>query len=162
MASQFRKSPPICLGISLVKLIFRKLRFSKRYLGETVQIKDGQKFRIFRHITVYPQMKTENQIVFIVSIKFARLSHKVNKIASIIPMLLIAGFPGFNAKIYAVNQNNGFWQGMYQWKSKQVLEEYKDSFVFRMMNKRAIKNTVISQEYNNSQLINIIEKRTIL
>ena len=101
-------------------------------------------------------MNSQKKKLFL--IKFASLTHKANKIASIIPMLLIAGFPGFNTKMYAANNKNGYWQGMYQWKSKQTLEEYKQSFVFKMMNKRAIKNTVSSMEFENHQLINFVEQ----
>ena len=157
MAKKFRKSPPVCLGISLVRLLLGKLRYSKQYLGQTVKIEDGQEFAIFRHITVSTRNRNENEIIFIVSFKFARLSHKANKIASIIPMLLITGFPGFNTKIYAVNVGNGYWQGMYQWKSKKHLEEYKKSFVFKMMNKRAITDTIRSNEFSNKKLTDFIE-----
>ena len=157
MAKKIRKSPPVCLGISLVKLLLGKLRYSKQYLGQTVKIEDGQEFVIFRHITVSTCNRNENEIIFIVSFKFARLSHKANKIASIIPMLLITGFPGFNTKIYAVNIGNGYWQGMYQWKSKKHLEEYKNSFVYKMMNKRAITDTVRSNEFSNKKLTDFIE-----
>lgn len=162
MATKFRKSPPVCLGISLIRLLLGRLRYSKQYIGNSVKMDDGQEFTIFRHITAYPIDENETTSVFIVSFKFARLSHKVNKIASIIPMLLITGFPGFLTKIYAVNKENDYWQGMYQWKSKQALEEYKKSFVFKMMNKRAIKNTVSSMEFDNQQLNDYIVKNKIL
>ena len=72
-------------------------------------------------------------------------------------MLLITGFPGFNTKIYAVNIGNGYWQGMYQWKSKKYLEEYKNSFVYKMMNKRAITDTIRSNEFSNKKLTDFIE-----
>ena len=157
MAKKFRKSPPVCLGISLVRLLLGKLRYSKQYLGQTVKIEDGQEFVIFRHITVFTRNRNENEIIFIVSFKFARLSHKANQIASIIPMLLITGFPGFITKIYAVNAGNGYWQGMYQWNSKKHLEEYKNSFVYKMMNKRAITNTIRSNEFSNKKLTDFIE-----
>ncbi|MBE9511078.1 MAG: hypothetical protein IMY71_09385 [Bacteroidetes bacterium] len=157
MATKFRKSPPVCLGISLVRLLLRRLRYSKQYLGNTVKMEDGREFTIFRHITAYPLIESEAATVFIVSFKFARLSHKANKIVSLIPMLLITGFPGFDTKMYVVNNETGYWQGMYQWKSKQALEEYKKSFVFKMMNKRAIKRTVRYIEFNNQQLIDYID-----
>ncbi len=76
-------------------------------------------------------------------------------------MLMIAGFPGFVAKIYAVNPEDGYWQGMYQWKSIKHLEEYKKSFVFRMMNKRAIHETIKSVEMTNQNLIDIIEDKRV-
>jgi len=120
-------------------------------------VKDGQEYDIFRHITDSARNKSKIGTIFIVSFKFARLSHKANKIASIIPMLLITGFPGFNTKIYAVNYETGYWQGLYQWESKQALEEYKRSFVFRMMNKRTISNSLSSIEIINQKLTYFIE-----
>jgi len=158
LIKSFRKSPPACLGISLGRLLLGRLRCSKQYLGDTVKMEEGREFEIFRHISIHPLKKTDTATVFIVSFKFARLSHKANKVASIIPMLLITGFLGFNTKMYAVNKETGYWQGMYQWESNKALEEYKTSFVFRMMNNRAIKNTVNSMEFNNQQLIDYIGK----
>ena len=95
MATKFRKSPPVCLVISIGRLLIGKLKLSKQYLNDTVKMKDGQEFTIFRHITAFPLKKQDTSATYIVSFKFARLSHSANKIASIIPMLLITGFPGF-------------------------------------------------------------------
>jgi hypothetical protein len=71
-------------------------------------------------------------------------------------MLLIAGFPGFHAKMYGVNKETGYWQGMYQWESKAALEEYKKSFVFRMMNRRAIDSSLKYTETENQTLVDFI------
>lgn len=161
MATKFRKSPPVCLLISLGRLLTGKLKLSKHYLKDTVKMEDGQKFMIFRHITAYPVKDIEQATIFIVRFKFARLSYKSNRIASILPMLLITGFPGFQTKMYAVNKENGYWQGMYQWKTPKHLEDYLKSFVYKMMNKRAIKETIISREYINQLLINYIDKNKI-
>ena len=157
MTTQFRKSPLVCLTISLFRLAIGKFRLNDLYLDKTVLMKDNSKYKIFRHITIKSVQNDDVGTVFIVSFKFARLSHKANKKASIIPMLLIAGFPGFVQKIYAVNSVNGYWQGMYQWKSMKYLEEYKKSFVFRMMNKRAIPGSINSFEIENENLVNFVE-----
>ena len=76
-------------------------------------------------------------------------------------MLMITGFPGFVAKMYAVNPDDGYWQGIYQWKSIKHLEDYKKSFVFRMMNRRAINKTIKSVEMINQKLIDIIEDESV-
>jgi hypothetical protein len=120
-------------------------------------MKDNSKYKIFRHISIKNVQNDTASTVFIVSFKFARLSHTANKKASIIPMLLITGFPGFVKKTYAVNPENGNWQGMYQWKSLKYLEEYKKSFVYRIMNKRAIPESIHSFEIENENLLNFIE-----
>jgi hypothetical protein len=161
MSTKFRKSPLICLIISLFRLAIGKLSLNDLYLDKTVLMKDNSKYRIFRHITIKNVENDAETTVFIVSFKFARLSHKANKKASIIPMLLITGFPGFVKKIYAVNPENGYWQGMYQWKSLRHLEEYKKSFVFRIMNKRAIQGSINSFEIENENLVNFIDGRVL-
>lgn len=157
MKSKFRKSPLVCLINSLFHLANGKLSLSDLYLDKTVRMKDNSKFRIFRHITKNNVQRDAKSTVFVVSFKFARFSHKTNQKASIIPMLLIAGFPGFVKKVYAVNPENGYWQGMYEWKSLKDLEAYKQSFVFRMMNKRAIPGSINAFEIENKNLSNFIE-----
>ena len=149
---KIRKLPPVCLVIALVKLITGSLKLSKEYLGAKVKNENGDIFRVFRNIKTQKKTTYRGACVFVVSFKFAHLSHAANKIASIIPMLLIAGFPGFIQKLYAYNPQNGYWQGIYEWKSKQHLEAYKKSFVFRMMNKRAKKGTVKFYEPNYSHV----------
>lgn len=161
MISEIRRTPIVCLLISISQLLTGKLRFSKRYFNIPIKMENGKRFVIFRHITTDPLKFVDGECVFIVSFKFARLSHKANKITSIIPMLMIAGFPGFIAKIYAVNPNDGYWQGMYQWKSINHLEEYKKSFVFKMMNKRAIPDSITSVEITNQSLTDFVDNHKI-
>lgn len=158
MISKFRKSPLICLVISLYRLAIGKLRLTDLYLNKTVLMNDNSEYKIFRHITIENVQKDVAGTVFFVSFKFARLSHEANKKTSIIPMLLITGFPGFVKKIYAVNPENGYWQGMYQWKSLKHLEAYKKSFVFKIMNKRAIPGSINSFEIENENLDNFINR----
>ncbi len=158
METKFRKSPPVCLFISIGRLLIGKLKLSKQYHKDTVKMEDGQEFIIFRHITNSPITNTGHAVTFIVRFKFARLSHNANRFASIIPMLLITGFPGFQSKMYAVNKENGYWQGMYQWKTQKHLQDYLKSFVYKMMNKRAIQETISSHKYSNQLLINYIDK----
>ena len=122
-SSKIRKTPVVCLTIAVIKLLTGRMRLSKQYLHKTVKMESGKKFVIFRHITSYPLNQVDGACVFIVSFKFARLTYKANKLTSIIPMLMIAGFPGFAAKMYAVNPDDGYWQGMYQWKSIEYLED---------------------------------------
>lgn len=161
MASVFRKSPPICLGLSVVSLILGRLRLSRQNVGQTIKMQDGQEFTIFRHIYKHPIRISSSTITFIVSFKFSRLSHNANRMASIIPMLLISGFPGFDAKMYGMNKKNGYWQGMYQWQTKSALEEYKKSFVFRMMNKRAISDTLNSMEIEDQDLLAFVDNHSV-
>jgi hypothetical protein len=161
MATSIRKTPPVCLGISILRMVRGKLRYPKQCLGQKVKIEDGQEFTIFRHASIYPDQVGGTTVVFIVSFRFSHLSHKANRIASLIPMLLITGFPGFGIKMYGVNRSNGYWMGMYQWVSIQALEEYKKSFVFRIMNRRAAENSVTSIQYSNQRLIDCFDELKI-
>jgi len=158
MATKFRKLSLTCLLVAVVKLITGKLRLSNIYMDQIIEIDDNSKFQIFRHITAKKINFNSKHTIFIVSFKFSHLSHKANKLASIIPMLMIAGFPGFVKKIYAVNHQNGYWQGMYQWKSSAYLEAYKKSFIFKVMNKRAIPETIKSIQYENTSLDHFIQQ----
>jgi hypothetical protein len=162
METKFRKSPPVCLIISVGRLLIGKLKVSKYYLRDTVKMEDGEEFMIFRHITDAPVKDTEQAVTFIVRFRFTRLSHNANRIASVIPMLLITGFPGFQTKMYAVNKKNGYWQGMYQWKTRKHLEGYLKSLVYKVMNKRAIEETISSREYSNQLLIDFIDKHKVV
>ena len=159
MKSKFRRLPPVCLIVSVFRLITGKLRLSDLFMGEIIAMDDNSAFQVFRHITDRKVTFTSKYTVFIVSFKFSHLTHKANKIASIVPMLLITGFPGFEKKIYAVNPENGYWQGMYQWESLEYLEEYKKSFVFKVMNKRAIPKTIQSIQFENKSLDNLLKEK---
>jgi len=159
MTSKFRKLPLTCLAISIFRLLIGKLRLSNQFIGKIVEMNKNSNYEIFRHITNKQVDSDSKSTVFIVSFKFSNLSHKANKLTSIIPMLLITGFPGFVKKIYAVNHKNGYWQGMYQWESIENLEEYKKSFVYKVMNKRATPESMNSVQYENKSLDSyILEK----
>jgi hypothetical protein len=134
-----------------------KLKYSSINLNKSVQTEDGSEFIVFRQISRYPKLASKHSCVFIVRFKFKHLSHKANRIASKIPMLLIAGHPGFVSKCYAVNHKNGYWQGMYEWKSLQDLEAYKESFVFRVMNRRAVSNSVQFKTMINQNLTQYLD-----
>jgi hypothetical protein len=159
MTSKFRRHPLACIGVTVFRLITGKLRLSKQFIGEIIEMDDLSSYKIFRHITDRKVAFNSKNTVFIVSFKFAHLSHRGNKIASIIPMLMITGFPGFVKKIYAVNPENGFWQGMYQWESSEHLEDYKKSLVFKVMNKRAIPGTINSIQFQDKSLDSFINEK---
>jgi hypothetical protein len=156
MSKKLRKLPPVCLSVALLDFLTGNLRMSREFVGCKTISDDGQAFTIFRQIKKRKPEIFDDCTTFVVKFKFARLSHRANKLASIIPMLLIAGFPGFVQKLYAVNNETGYWQGMYEWKSVNHLESYKKSFVYRMMNKRALKGTVQSRMIPNCHLSDLI------
>jgi hypothetical protein len=121
-----------------------------------LESESGARYKVFRNIRTREVDPGLLETVFVVGFKFARLSFKANKLASIIPMLLIAGFPGFRQKIYAVNEQNGYWQGMYQWRSEAHLKAYLKCFVFRMMNRRALEHSISTQIYPGKTIEELI------
>ena len=40
--SSFIKIPPVCLAVSLVRLVQGRLRYSKQHLGGIIKMEDGQ------------------------------------------------------------------------------------------------------------------------
>lgn len=161
MAMSFRKNPFLCLLFSLGRVLIGRLKYSNEYVGITLKMENGEAYRIFRHIRSVPQTDDEQGSVFIVNFKFARLSQTANRFVSQVPMLLITGFPGFRVKMYAVNQENGYWLGIYQWESKHALDAYKQSLVLRLMNSRAIDGTVTYHELDHCRLTDYIEQHKV-
>lgn len=157
MLKNVRRLPPVCLSIAILELVVGKLRISREFVGRETAADDGQVYTIFRQIKKGKAEYDDGRIAFVVRFKFARLSHRANKLASILPMLLIAGSPGFVQKMYAVNPENGYWQGMYEWRSGKHLEAYRQSFVYRMMNKRSLHGTLHSRTIPNGRLADLIE-----
>ena len=123
-------------------LFISKLHFPSNYNNQIVRMDDGIEFRIFRHMHLKSSSQSESGSILIVRFKFKKFSHNTNIILSGIPILLIAGFPGFRDKLWMIDWKTGYWQGMYQWENVEAIEKYKKSFVLGMMNKRAIDKSI--------------------
>ena len=102
-------------------------------------MEDGRRFRVFRHLALRgPGAGAEDSsAVFVVRFRFARLPERLNRLLSLIPVPLIGGYPGFRHKVWMVDEESGYWQGVYEWKSAAAVEAYRGSFVLRLMNRRA-------------------------
>lgn len=161
MAMSIRKNPFVCLLHSLGRMLDGRLKYYNEHVGTTLKMENGEVYHIFRHIRLAPQSQDEQGSVFVVNFKFARLSQKANRFVSQVPMLLITGFPGFRVKMYAVNRENGYWLGLYQWESKQALDAYKQSLVLRLMNSRAREGSVTYHELDEYRLIDYIAEHKI-
>ncbi|MBN1781532.1 YdhR family protein [bacterium] len=122
---------------SLFNLIAGRLTFPGEYRGRTVKMEDGSEFRIFRHMHLESGHASPGESILIVRFKFRRFDHRTNIRLSRIPVLPIAGYPGFRDKLWMIDQESGFWQGIYQWENPDALERYKKSFILHVMNKRA-------------------------
>lgn len=154
----FRKSPPVCLLNATKDLVIGHLHFSQEYSGKGILMDDGQSFRIFRHVRLEAaeSCAESRKAVFIVRFKFAHFSQRTNRFASCIPIPLIVGFPGFREKIWSVNDETGYWQGMYQFESLQAIEAYRNSFVLGVMNNRAIPDSLSYKILPETSLVKYI------
>jgi hypothetical protein len=119
-----------------------KLIFPKKYIGKPVEMEDGRKFTIFRHMKVKRKKMDSNGAIFIIRFKFKSSNHKSNIRKSRIPIPMIAGSPGFRDKLWMIDWETGYWQGMYQFDNVAAIEQYKKSFVLGLMNKRADMSTL--------------------
>ena len=125
-------------------------------------MEDGREFQVIRHLKIDPKKNPEKSAaVFKVRFKFSGLSLRVNKQLSMIPVLFLIAKPGFHQKIWTVTED-GYFQGIYQWTTKDCAETYPDSFIFKLMTKRSAEGTLSSEvipdtflsEYVESYLMN--------
>ena len=123
-------------------IFFLRLSFPKTYIEQEIQMEDGLRFKIFRHLKLKVKGGSSNKSIFIVRFKFKKFSHKANIRLSRIPIMLIAGFPGFRDKLWMIDYKTGFWQGLYQWETEESIKKYQKSFVLWLMNNRSDESTL--------------------
>ena len=105
-------------------------------------MENGKTFQVIRDLKFDPKQSKENAVaVFIVQFKFSGLPLAVNKRLSMIPAPFLIAKPGFREKIWTVS-DDGYFQGIYQWASKEFAEMYPQSFIYRMMTKRSVESTL--------------------
>ena len=127
---------------SIFYILFLRLRFPKTYLDKEIKMEDGLKFKIFRHMNLKVKNDSANKSIFIVRFKFKKFSHKANIRLSRIPIMLIAGFPGFRDKLWMIDYETDYWQGLYQLATEESIRKYQKSFVLGLMNKRSDESTL--------------------
>ena len=49
---------------------------------------------------------------------------------------------GFREKGWTINEDTNEFQGIYQWSSREAAEQYPETFIFKLMTKRAAPGTV--------------------
>lgn len=142
----------------LKRLFSKKIQFPKEYKSKILKMEDGKKFQVIRDVRVdFNQNHKEPLAVFIVRFKFSGLPLTVNKRMSIFPTPFLLTKPGFLEKIWTVS-DDGYFQGIYQWDSKESAESYPQSFIFKMMTKRSKKGTVTYKTFPDTILAHYIEK----
>ena len=150
---------------SIIRAIYylftSKLQFPSNYNNQIVRMDNGKEFRIFRHMHLKSSGQSENPSIFIVRFRFNKFSHNTNIRLSRIPIPLIAGFPGFRDKLWMIDWNTDYWQGIYQWKNIEAIENYKKSFVLGMMNKRAIDKSISYEIIKNRNIDDYLQSRML-
>ena len=146
---------------SIYSLLTAKLRFLSNYNNKIVRMDDETEFKIFRHMRLKSNSQAETGSIFIVRFQFKKFSHNTNIRLSRIPILLIAGFPGFRDKLWMIDWKTGYWQGIYQWDNVKAIEKYKKSFVLGMMNKRAIDNSISYEIIKDGNIDDYLKSRML-
>ena len=135
-----------------------QIYFPKEYAGMILSMENGEKFHVIRDIRVIPKKSPKKSVaVFIVRFKFSGLPQAVNKRLSIFPTPFLLDNPGFLEKIWTVS-NDGYFQGIYQWDSKESAESYPQSFIYKLMTKRSKKGTLSYEVIPNTILSQYIER----
>jgi len=134
-----------------------RVHFPKEYMGKIFTMEDGEEFTAFRHLLIdRKNISDSSPTVFKVRFKFAKLPLQINKRLSLFPTPFLIGQPGFRQKIWTIN-DKGFFQGIYQWESKEFAEKYPDSFIFKMMTKRSAVGTLSYEIIPNTILYEYVE-----
>ncbi len=126
-------------------------------MGKILLMEDGKKFQIIRDLKVdFKHNREKSVAVFKVRFKFSGLPLGVNKRLSMIPAPFLIAQPGFLQKIWSVSED-GYFQGIYQWASKEFTEKYPQSFIFRMMTRRSAENTLSFEVIPHTLLSEYVE-----
>jgi hypothetical protein len=160
--SRLRLLPPVCALVAVLQGLVGRLGFERRYVGRELVMEDGRRFRVFRHLTLEgssPRLPGP-PTVFVVRFRFARLSQGLNRLLSLIPVPLIAGYTGFRQKVWMADEENDHWQGVYEWESAEAVEAYRRSFVLRLMNRRAEPESISYAVIEGTRLADFVDQCT--
>ncbi len=138
---------------SIWNLLSGNIHFPEQYVGKVLTMEDGQTFTVFRTLKVDGSGDNpDNLAVFKVRFKFKDLSSGANQRLSIIPAPFLMGMEGFRQKDWTINESTNEFQGIYQWSSREAAERYPDSFIFKLMTKRAAPGTVSYEILPNTEI----------
>lgn len=151
----------IILGRNLIgNTLTGRVHFPREKVGITLNIGNKQKFVIFRRLTVDSKNAADDSpAVFRVTFKFNGLNPAINKRLSMIPTPFLIGMKGFREKCWTFNEETGYFQGIYQWESKEAAEKYPNSFILRLMVKRAVPGTVSYEILPDTDLSEYIQEQ---
>jgi len=143
-------------------IFYGRVQFPEEHLGGVLKVEDGQEFTVFRRLKIAIKGHDPREFaVFRVRFKFKSLEPGANKWLSMIPAPFLIGMKGFCEKYWTIDENTDFFQGIYQWESKETAEKYPDSFIFKLMTKRSIPGTLGYEVLPNTKLSDYIAGRLI-
>ena len=146
------------LKVLFTRLFSGRVCFSKEYFGKILSMEDGKKFQVIRDLKIDPRKKMERSAaVFKVCFKFSSLPIKINKRLSMMPTPFLLAKPGFREKIWTVSED-GYFQGIYQWATKEFAEAYPQSFIYKLMTKRSAEGTLKYEIFPDTILSHYVKK----
>ena len=136
-----------------------RVHFPEEYIGKNLKMEDGKKFTVLRRLQVEGRNNNaDGYSVFKVRFKFKSFKFETNKRLSMIPAPFLMGIKGFREKYWTFNEETDYFQGIYQWESKETAEKYPNSFIFKLMTKRSAQGTLFFEVIPNTDLSKYIEK----
>ena len=149
----------VCANKLVLNIVSGRIISPTNLVGSNIVMEDSTKFTVLRRIQVEGKnANSDEYAVFIVRFKFKNLKFETNKRLSIIPAPFLINMKGFREKIWTFNEDTDFFQGIYQWESKEIAEKYPKSFVFNLMTKRAAPGTVSYEIIENTELIEYLKR----
>lgn len=136
-------------------LLRRKIHFPKEKIGKVIVTEDGQEFTIFREVII--DKKIDKSAVFKVKFLLSGMKPENNIRFSWLPVPFFIGLQGFQAKVWTLNYENNYFQGIYQWKNEKYAKKYSKSFAYRFMSSRSVQGTVSFEIIPNSTLEEYLE-----
>jgi len=105
-----------------------RVQFPDKQIGQVLIMEDGMEFEIFRDLKIRKKTGSNPKMaVFVVRFQFDGLETSTNKRLSIIPAPFLMGMKGFRQKYWMYDESTGFFQGIYQWESKEYAARYPES-----------------------------------
>jgi hypothetical protein len=133
--------------------------FPEKYVDSEITLASGKKYTVLQTLHVEVKISSPDDLaVFKVRFKFDDLSIEANKKLSMIPAPFLMGIPGFIEKNWVFNNETGDFQGIYQWESLEFAKKYPDSFIFKLMTKRAVPGSLSYEIKPNTEISHYLEK----
>jgi hypothetical protein len=149
----------VSVNTFMVNIVSGHVHFPKKYVGQHLTMEDGKNFLVFRRLMISDRNRVDGDpAVFKVRFQFKSLKFSINKHLSMIPAPFLIGMKGFREKYWTVDETSGFFQGIYQWESKETAENYPNSFIYKLMTKRSAEGTLSFEIIPVTDLSQYIEK----